>query len=59
MSGTDVSAINSYPSSTEPAAMCDDGEHVVEADGRGGRECVLCGYSVQSLVDWWGHEVSR
>jgi hypothetical protein len=57
MSRTDVSDIDGYPSSDEPESMCSEGSHSIEADERGVYECVRCGFSLQSLVDWWGHDV--
>ena len=59
MTGSDVSHIVDYPRQTEPAAMCRDGEHVIGTNSAFVSSCLVCGYSLQSLRDWWGHEVTR
>lgn len=59
MSRTDISEVVNLElgDSADPASMCSETEHVIETDERGIDECVRCGYSLQSLVDWFGHNV--
>lgn len=55
---TDVSEVTDR-ASTE-LDVCEEGEHVIRnPPGRFKRECAECGYTVQTLVTWVGHDLDR